>query len=450
MPKQNLPVWVASIVAILGAVAAILHYLPPNLSQWLGALNGRQTAFTQSLQKLDNDLQAQQPSLAALRSDAQDAYDQAGQVLFGQATDSKCRVVRVFSNQQNPNIADAAPMGAYSDYEASQLSPCSTDVFTVATLDWDSFLSFTALGDGSVARLAAIRQVVARGTSPNNAGWVYLGELDDTGRYSIRYFAEANASAGDTVTTASGSTDDGLMLHYFAPAQNGCVAQPGIGGGVAGFLPDGSRIAILKVAPLPGCAQQSCPKSALGPWSCRTSTPVKFVFAETRVVSVQPLLASANGRAFIHLQRARRLAGAVAVNTSASCPAYTQHNSLHGQGQLWVLAGETNDANRNAFLPGTSRVNTNCIPRDGQLVRATQSLRIFVGTDPHYPGVRPQGGVVAAGIEIRVVGDVAGYPFDATANPGFCNQVPAPQKNLVAVPAGHQKHYCVYVPFTPG
>jgi hypothetical protein len=449
MSKQNLPVWVASIVALLGAVAAILHYLPPNMSQWLGALNGREIAFTQSLQKLNNDLQAQKPSMPALRSDAETAYDQASQVWFGQATGSKCRVVRVFSNLQNPDIADAAPMDAYSDYQASRLSPCSGDVFTVATLDWDSFLSFTALGDGSVERLAAIRHVVAQGTSPRNAGWVYLGELDANGRYSIRYFEEANANAGDTVTTASGSTDDGLMLHYFPPAQSGCVTQPGIGGGVAGFLPDGSRITILKVAPLPGCVQQSCPRSAVGPWSCRTSTPVKFVFAEARVVSVQPLLASAFGREFIHLQRTRREATLVAMGGSSACPSYTQHNSLHGRNQLWVLAGETDNANRNAFLPGTSRVNTNCIPRDGQLVRATQSLRIFIGADPHYPGVSPQGGIVAAGTEIRVVGDVAGYPFDATANPGFCNQVPVPQKNLTPIPAGHRKHYCVYLPFTP-
>ena len=84
------------------------------------------------------------------------------------------------------------------------------------------------------------------------------------------------------------------------------------------------------------------------------------------------------------------------------------------------------------------------------MVRAKQDLKVFVGKDPHWPGVTPQGGIIAAGTDIRVVGDIAGYPFDATSDPNFCDRNPRPQKSLVPVPLGHRKWYCVYVPFTPG
>jgi hypothetical protein len=100
-------------------------------------------------------------------------------------------------------------------------------------------------------------------------------------------------------------------------------------------------------------------------------------------------------------------------------------------------------------MAGTTRLNTSCIPRDGQVVRAARDMRVFIGPDPHWPGVRPQGGVVAAGTDIRIVGDVAGYPFDATANANFCSAIPVPQRVLVPIPAGHQKRYCVYLPFSP-
>jgi len=57
--------------------------------------------------------------------------------------------------------------------------------------------------------------------------------------------------------------------------------------------------------------------------------------------------------------------------------------------------------------------------------------------------------VLAAGTQVQIVGDISGFPFDATANPGFCNMLPAPkpQRTYVPIPQGHQKRYCVYLPF---
>jgi hypothetical protein len=434
MATQKLPVAVAAIVAILGAVGAVLHYLPATTSQVIDVLNGPKASFDGSVQQLEAGLKAPNPSILALRTSAAEAYRQAGQAWFGRATDWKCQVVDIFYNEMDPSVAEAVPLEAYSDYETSLLAPCSSHVFALATLDWGSFLDFKAQSQGSVERLEAIRHVVAQGTKAQTVGWAYLGERDAKGSFAVRYIHEAAAKVGDTVTTSSGSTNDGVLLHLFAPAMRAGAGDLALGG-IAGFLPDGSRITILKLG--------SQVERRLG------GPDAYLVFAEAQVVAVQPLLASALGSESMYMQRTRRVRSVVAMAGAAACPTYTQHNSLHGKTQLWVFAGESDNADRNGFLPGTSRLNTTCIPRDGQLVRATQDLRVFVGQDPHYPGVRPQGGVVVAGTEIRIVGDIAGYPFDATANPSFCNQIPVPQKNLVPVPAGHRKRYCVYVPFSP-
>jgi hypothetical protein len=435
MPDQKLPVAIAAIVAILGAIAGVLQFLPATTTQIIDVVNRPKASFDESMQQLETGLKSPKPSVVALRTNAAEAYRRAGQAWFGRATNWKCQVVDLFYNEMDPILSEAMPLAAYSDYEASQLTPCAAHVFSVAALDWNVFLTLRAMSDGSVPRLDAIRHVVAQGTKAQVVGWAYLGQLDAKGRYTIKYIHEPDASVGDTVTTASEATADGVMLHVFPPAPNDTTSQTYIGG-VAGFLPDGSKMTILKIGRLP---------------ERRIGEPDAYLaFAEARVVSVSPLLASAPIREHRYLQLASRGRDYIAAaQLAVTCPAYQQHNSLHGQNQLWIFAGETDNGNRNGFLAGTSRLNTNCIPRDGQVVRATRDMRVFIGPDPHWPGVKPQGGVVAPGTDIRIVGDVAGYPFDATANPNFCSAIPVPQKTLVPIPAGHQKHYCVYLPFSP-
>jgi hypothetical protein len=435
MADQKLPVAVAATVAILGAIAGVLQFLPATTTQIIDVVNRPKASFDDGMQQLETGLKSPQPSVLVVRTTAAEAYRRAGQAWFGRATDWKCQVVDLFYNEMDPILSEAMPLAAYSDYEAAKLTPCDAHVFTVATLDWNTFLTLKAQSDGSTQRLEAIRHVVAQGTKAQVVGWAYLGELDSKGRYTIKYIHEPAANVGDTVTTASEATADGVMLHLFPPAPDDKASRTSIGG-IAGFLPDGSKMTILKLGRLP--------EHRIG------EADGYLAFAEARVVSVEPLLASASHRRHRFLQLAERVRGDVALAASpATCPVYQQHNSVHGQGQLWVFAGETDNSNANAFLAGTSRLNTSCIPRDGQVVRAARDMRVFIGPDPHWPGVRPQGGVVAAGIDIRVAGDVAGYPFDATANPNFCSAIPVPQQSLVPIPPGHQKRYCVYLPFSP-
>ena len=250
MADQKLPVAVAATVAILGAIAGVLQFLPATTTQVIDVVNRPKASFDDSMQQLETGLKSPKPSVLALRTTAAEAYRRAGQAWFGRATDWKCQVVDLFYNEMDPILAEAMPLAAYSDYEAAKLTPCDAHVFTVATLDWNTFLTLKAQSDGSTQRLEAIRHVVAQGTKAQVVGWAYLGELDSQGRYTIKYIHEPAANVGDTVTTASEATADGVMLHLFPPAPDDSASQTSIGG-IAGFLPDGSKMTILKLGRLP-------------------------------------------------------------------------------------------------------------------------------------------------------------------------------------------------------
>jgi hypothetical protein len=149
------------------------------------------------------------------------------------------------------------------------------------------------------------------------------------------------------------------------------------------------------------------------------------------------------------VQRVRTTQIAAAEARQTVCPPFRQHNSLHGATQRWLFAGVKQGSSSTAFLPHSSLLDTDCIPRDGAIVRPTRDLKVLVGADPHWPGVAPSGQFVPTGTPIQVVGDISGYPFDATDNPNFCKQDPKRQREFLQIRADHQKQYCVYIPFNP-
>jgi hypothetical protein len=177
-----------------------------------------------------------------------------------------------------------------------------------------------------------------------------------------------------------------------------------------------------------------------------------YIWAKGTVTKVDDPTAQSASRSSVRMAFAHRVRlkpTRAAEVAQPVCPPFHQHNSLHNAAQRWIFVGEKQGPSSTSFLPGTSTVNTNCIPRDGTIVRATRDLKVLVGKDPHWPGVTPQGQFLAAGTPIQIVGDISGYPYDATANPDFCRHDPTPQRDLIAFPTGHQKRYCVYIPFNP-
>jgi hypothetical protein len=432
------PVWVASTVALLGALAGILQYGVPYF-QWLmnhpdPQVAELQTSFNAGIADLENSVTSKPSDTLELRVKAAEAYRRAAAGPPNRTLDWKCQVVDMIYSASDPDIAQATPLDAYTDYDNSALTKCADKVFDLALLDWDAFLRLKAQSDGALARQRLIKYVVAKGTTSNVVGWTYIGQADSNLAYTIKYIKEPTANMGQTVTISSILSDEqGVPLHDLPPSPTNLDQ-----GGIAGFLPEGSRATILDIRKV-----EERRKGAQSAY---------LVFAKAKVVAVEPLSAIATNRGDARLRLARRVRYTVALaSPPPRCPAYAQHNSLHSNTQLWVYVGEKPAAgdSGDAFVGGTSRVNTGCIPRDGQVVRATQDLKVLKGSDPHWPGVIPQGGVVAAGTDIRVVGDVSGYPFDATLDPAFCNRDPAPQRTLAPVPDGHKKLYCVYVPFTP-
>jgi hypothetical protein len=444
MPTQKLPVVVASIVALLVAITGILHFLPGTITaviNFADAVSPATQSFLGDFKQLKADVKAQTP-IKALRADAFDTYNWAAQSWFWQRSNRKCQVVDLMYNDNAYNVAPGTPMNAYTDFVNSALPACSNEIFNLATTDWATYFSAKPDPSNSVQRQAAIRQTVARGTRSQAVGWTYLGLLEPNGRYSVKYIKETpkpggiatiseDTASGEDTLPGSPEAVEGAIL-FMGPPPPG-KQENAEEEGIVGFLPDGSALTILSLIPRKDGPDEQA---------------ATYVYAKIRVMAVQPLQVSALTGGFAD-PFTRWLAPSVAM-AATTCPPYPQHNSIHDASQLWVYAGKRADTGNDAFVVGTSRLTTPCIPREGQMVRAKQDLKVFVGKDPHWPGVTPQGGIIAAGTDIRVVGDIAGYPFDATSDPNFCDRNPRPQKSLVPVPLGHRKWYCVYVPFTPG
>jgi hypothetical protein len=432
--NKNLPVVVGSIVAILGALAGILQWVVPWLSHEQDLNTQAEAAFNKSLADFETAATANAPNLTALRFKAEDAYRLAQGGAWWNREDWACSVVGDIYTAADPDLAAATPVDAYRDYDSHRLSKCADQVVNVARLDWDAYLRFKAPTDGAAAVRHELEIVVASGTNAQLQGWAYVGRTDAHGQYTTKLIAEPDADAqpGHTVSI-SPAVDDGLPLH--ATPQRASEDSPT---GIVGFLPDGSTFKIVALSPVPEL-QKGAPSTYL-------------VWAKAGVLTVSAMEAVAARRSHAREALARDVRGAptqtVALN-GADCPPRAQHNSVHQKDQLWVYIGQRPDTNASdAFVPGTARVKSACIPRDGQVVQATQDLKVLVGSDPVWPGVAPQGGVVAQGTDIRVVGDISGYPYDASKSSTFCNRDPAPQQHLVPIPAGDTKRYCVYLPFT--
>jgi len=427
-------------VAVVGLLTAIVHYNPNLVSNLVKMWTDPSKKFDTSYQSVETLLrQRKEPYLNAWRYAASDAYTAADNVhTTGDRIRDKCEVIHLFaSSQDGLGQAPDFPQEAYWDYEQKVFSgPCQQDVATVAGLELDDIeyamyatpsgggLQAAAAASETLSRVNDVYLVVSSATHTGDSGWSKLA-LRDAGGYLTREVSEVTTLKNGGTVTIKSATTNGIPLHAFANDS----PYPG----VTGFLPNNSTATVQQLDPVE-----------------QDGTNQYDIWAQVKVVMPMPL-ATGVARGPTHLQFARRVATEVAM-APPNCPPFHQQNSRHGANPLWVFVGEKPDNDTSdAFFPGTSRVNTQCIPRDGQTVRATTDLRVFVGPDPYYPGVHPQGGIIIAGAQFRIVGDVSGYPFDATANPNFCNGNPPPHKSkaLPLIPPGHQKRYCVYLPISP-
>jgi|SRR5580700_653074 hypothetical protein len=426
--------------AVLALLTAIVNKNTGLVNSAFGDVVSWITGPTQTFDKHWNELEelaerGTATMLPTVRDKADDEYSVANGILTGGTrTADKCRVVRLFSERQDWILVLGLPDDAYSDYEQKVFSKsCYTDVENAAGHELSEISEAeTQAGVAHLlgllekqARRQEVYQVLAQAAERGDAGWIPVAvRAAGDGSYVSRQTVEVPAKAGK-ITIASGS--GGLPVHMYA--RDRPLA------GIAGWLANGSTALVL--------ALESFKQDGSNRYD---------IWANVKVVSPNPLSPVGVRRASTHLQFTHRVAAQVAMSDPPNCPPLRQNSSLHSAKQLWVWVGEKPDTNKSdAFVPGTSRINNPCIPRDGETVQAVKDLPVFVGSDPYYPGVHPQGGIVVAGAQFRVVGDVSGYPFDATADPGFCGGNPPPSKSkaLPVIPAGHIKRYCVYLPISP-
>ncbi len=440
-PNANLPRNIAVFVAVLGALAGFIAALNPpacyafvtSMFQFVRTPSvANEQKFETAFNAVLKQLLIKPPDVDNLRQTIGVAYDTAAKPEW------KCRVVNVVINTGDQTLSlKIAPVGIYEDYQHADLPKrCAEELRTLAKMieASDTFGPFvqgsssdapaqTAQDDKRITHLKiAADAIVAQQTPLGTTGWVYVGRTDPTGQLTLsRIIAEDRAKG--RVTTLHD-----MSIRSAAPSSPETVS-----GTVVGRIPAGSKLSVISVKQVTQRVASGSPGSYL--WAL-----VSLVFrgpGETRVTAVS------------HRTRVRAVhAWPRFVAYVAPCPLYPETNSLHGPTQRWIYVGQKVDGS-DEFLAQTSHLDTQCVPRDGAVARVTQRAKVFVGRDPHWPGVTPTGQVVVAGTNVQVVGDVAGYGFDASDDPTFCDRDPQPRQRDPRIQSGHEKRYCVYIPFNP-
>lgn len=421
MPTQNgdSSPFVRNLVAILGAIAGLVvafNAYGPTIMKIIICPD-----FCLATKALAGALQTQPlPNVVNLRSLASTAY------LAAKKPDEKCAVVQQLSDVGKSVVAQATPMSAYRDY--SSLG-CQDKLWPLAKEDLDAYIGLKAASD-EPERVALVRRVVALGTPQNAVGWVYVGHRTAQGAFDEKFIAEPDVALNETVTL---NCDFGFSLQQEPPTSTEGNTSP-----VVGFLFKGSRFQVLEMRTI----------------SQPVSTGIaKLVYAKAKVTTV--VVAAARNRSASRRRLTRAMhptvLPAVATIAAVSCPPFKPEKGSHGERQRWVFVGRKSNPTSATFLPGSSLLDSDCIPRDGKVVRAKKDLKVLVGSDPHSPGVKPTGQYVTAGSSIQVVGDISGYPYDATTNPDFCRHdppYPHPSKAYdQVIGPGDRVEYCVYIPF---
>jgi hypothetical protein len=355
---------------------------------------------------------------------------------YGYATkpELKCKVVNVIYNTRDQTLyAKIAPVEFLEDANGFK-GKCQQQLKELAALFESkggivrSDSPATEASNAQSTRLhIASEKVLTNTTAVGAEGWAYLGKSDGHGNLtdpSTRSITQTRAAGRVTATQP-------LTLRSAPkPADSDTESM------LVGRVPSG---AVLEVGDVKEYAEPVRPGSP----------PAGYLGAHVKLVEKGAAAASQLTAPRRTLARAVRGGRAPVAALASDCPPFPQSNSLHGPRQRWVYVGQKADkSNNDAFIDGTSRLTTKCVPRDGAVARTTQQLKVLVGPDPHDPpGVRPNGDALTAGTSILVVGDVAGYGFDATADPKFCDRDPQPRRSDPPIPAGHEKRYCVYIPF---
>jgi hypothetical protein len=428
MAKTRIPVVVASIVALLSAIAGLVNVLPwPSLLPKPNpVIIAHEQQFGTAMQLFEGNLRRPTTDVNSLRAGADEAYRVAS--LVPPQPLWQCQVVRSIYDQASPDLAEATPIEAYNDYLEGRLPDCD-EIAVVARLDWNGIHRLKTRDSGTKIRLNLVNHVVAKGTAIGAVGWIYLGYMK-SGQYAPRYTVQL-PEIGNVVTLGVPDGQDpldgdGLPVQDEAP-QSVAVND----GSITAYLLVGSRYEIRALKSVPD----------LG-----SGAPASYVYGNISVTAVAPV-PNTVARYTVRRKLARREAASRIVPTMTRCPSFQQHNSMHAVSQSWVYIGQTSDNAPNQFVPGTALLQMLCVPRNGSIIRTAKDAKVLVGPDPHWPGVVPQGRVLPAGAQIQVAGDVSVYPFDATATPNFCSVDPKPQKDYAPIPPGHEKRYCVYLPF---
>jgi hypothetical protein len=382
--------------------------------------NAPQLNFETAYNAMLDSLKIKPPDYDRDRRDVGTAYDLAIQPPW------KCRVVHVVVNSTAMTIR-ITPIAVYDDFKRNALpNECADELKALAlaltkTPAFAPYLGATSPSEDQ--RNTQLHELAdglnAKRTAAGTQGWAYLGRSDSTGHLTAARLVAQTLPRGQLTATHD------ISLTKAPPPR--ADADPGKPVGRALV---GSTFRVLSVRQL---AEASSGKSTGSyTWALVTlqtkgsSTAVSFLQHGRRVPT-------------------RERAHSRVVALFAGCQAFAETNSLHSPTQRWIYVGQKIDSN--SFVASSSKLDTPCVPRDGAVARVTQSTKVYVGSDPHWPGVRPNGQALLAGTNVQVVGDVSGYPFDATSDPGFCERDPQPQRKYSSIPAGHQKRYCVYIPF---
>jgi hypothetical protein len=431
-PKGNTTQKV-TIVAVITALATLVTALNRDaLWKFVGdRIQSRAAAeaqFNTELQKVVAMLEATPPPpTETIRISVGNVYSNANK------PELKCKVVNVIYNTRDQTLyAKIAPVEFLEDANGFK-GKCQQQLQELAKLFVDKggvVRSDSPVTDASNAQSTrlhiASEKVLTNTTAVGADGWAYLGKSDGHGNLpdsATRTIKETRAAGRVT------ATQDLTLRSAPKPADSDTETM------IVGRVPSG---AVLEVGELKEYLEAVRPGSP----------PAGYLWAHVKLVEKGAAAASRLTAPRRTLARAVRGGRAPVAALASDCPPFPQTNSLHGPRQRWVYVGQKADnSNNDAFIDNTSRLTAKCVPRDGALTRTTQQLKVYVGSDPHYPGVKPNGEALTAGTSIQVVGDVAGYGFDASADPKFCDRDPQPRRTDPPIPAGHEKRYCVYVAF---
>ena len=357
---------VAAIVALIGAVAGLIAVMNRGpLGKLIADLWTQPVVARQEAQKKFDDaynvvlalIKATPPPRANMvRESVGVAYD------YAKGDDSlKCKVVNIIINYGDQTVAvQFVPVEFARDVDQGTTPRyCAGDVHKLAILykSKGAYVSSRAsnLNDQRTTALnVATEKVIADDTTAGTKGWMYIGRSDGHGNLSdpaTRMIKESRAEGRITTTRA-------LTLYAVVPVASEDQVNP------VGRVRTGSVLDVLDVKDVAEVVQEGSP-------------PAAYTWARVKIVSQGATSTS------MRTPTRRVLVRSPAIVTASAhrCAPFPETNSRHGASQRWVYVGQKVYGD-DAFVRGTSLLDTPCVPRDGMAARVLQQTRVFVGIAP--------------------------------------------------------------------